>query len=68
MVITMSKLNNHNEVTKLYKEIIKNNNKNINLDTIITDSIDINIVNKVIKELSKEYEIESINPIIIKKI
>lgn len=68
MVITMSKLNNHNEVTKLYKKIIKNNNKNINLDTIITDSIDINIVNKVIKELSKEYEIESINPIIIKKI
>lgn len=74
MVITMSKQNKHNEVTNIYKLIIKNKCFDKSLFEIVNENItdsknEVYIINEIIKKLNNNnYEIESINPLKIKEI
>ena len=69
----MSKQIIHTEVTKIYKEIVKNKDNNIDLYKTVLKNINNKkneaiVINEVIKKLSDEYEIENISPLKIKKI
>ena len=70
----MSKLDNYDEVTKIYEILITKKNFSSSLSKIVkkyikSENNEIEIVNKLIKKLSNEgYEILEIDPIKIKEI